>query len=190
MSFSKETQQKIDRFAAEMSQRYLSDVEMTHLESLRKNVRQGMSSVGEQIAKFRAKSGKSIDAQNDLALYMSDYMSDLMSQGLTEQGAFEKAKMELSATNTEQASDLHERFIQYYKNRDPAEEEAIGSFYGGFLFLGVAVGGLIGFLVSGGVPAFSADGWIYTLVGVVTGAFIGIGLGLISNAIIAAIKRS
>ncbi len=190
MSFSKETQQKIDRFSAEMSQRYLSDVEMTHLESLRKNVRQAANSVGEQIAKFKAKSSKSIDAQNDLVVYMSDYMSDLISQGLTEQEAFEKAKTELSATDTEQASDMRERFIQYYKNRDPAEEEAIGLFYGGFFFLGIAVGGLIGFLVSGGVPAFSADGWIYTLVGVAAGAFIGIGLGLISNAIISAIKRS
>lgn len=37
----------------------------------------------------------SIEAQNDMILYMSDYMKDLMEEGLSEQVAFEHAKIVL-----------------------------------------------------------------------------------------------
>ena len=100
-----------------------------------------------------------------------------------------KARDKLAASgDSDFQADLHERFRQYYENRDPADYEAVGLFYGGFLFLGVAIGSLIGFLSSGGVPAFMQNGWIYTLVGTGVGAIIGIGLGEISHALIS-IKR-
>lgn len=87
------------------------------------------------------------------------------------------------------SNETKQKISQYYENRDPADYEAIGLFYGGFLFLGVAIGSLGGFLTSGGVPAFLQDGWIYTLVGTGVGAIIGIGLGEISHAIIVGMKR-
>ena len=121
-----------------------------------------------------------------MILYMSDYMNDLVSQGLSEQEAFEKAKEKLSTSgDSDLHADLHARFRQYYENRDPADYEAVGLFYGGFVFLGIAIGSLVGFLTSGGVPAFLQDGWIYTLVGTI----IGMGLGQISHAIVVSMKR-
>jgi hypothetical protein len=124
-------------------------------------------------------------SQHYMILYMSDYMKDLMDKGFSEQEAFEKAKEELKfRSETVKSADLQERFAEYYENRNPADYEAIGLFYAGFMFFGFSVGALIGFLGSGGREMFLSGGWIDTLIGAGIGGTIGIGLGLISNAII------
>lgn len=190
MSFSNETKQKIDQFAKEQAQHYLEEAEMTYLEKLRATTSRTKRKIGKQLARFRGSSDQAIEARNDMILYMSDYMNDLMSKGLSEQEAFEKAKSELSNSgDSDFHSDFHERIRQYYENRDPSDYEAVGLLYGGFMFLGIAIGSLIGFLTSGGVPAFFQAGWIYTLVGTGAGAVIGIGLGEISHAVVITIKR-
>ena len=135
MSFSRDIQERINRFTKEQSQNYLQDAEMTYIEKLRKKSGQTKRKIDKQLSKFKGRSDQAREAQDDMMLYMSDYMNDLMSQGLTEQEAFIKASEELQfASNSEQSEDLHERFQQYYENRDPADYEAIGLFYGGFLF--------------------------------------------------------
>jgi hypothetical protein len=121
---------------------------------------------------------------------MSDYMKDLMEKGLSEEEAFERAKEELEyRSESERSADLHERFARYYENRDPAEYEAIGLFYAGFLFFGVSIGALIGYLGGGGREVFLTDGWIDTAIGAAVGAVIGLGAGLISNAVIVLKKK-
>lgn len=190
MSFSNETNQKINQFAKEQAQNYLEEAQMTYLEKLRAKTSQTKRKIGRKLARFRGSSDQALEARNDMILYMSDYMNDLISQGLSEQEAFDKAKEELSAPgNSDFQADLHERFSQYYENRDPADYEAIGLLYAGFLFLGIAIGALIGFLASGGVPAFLQEGWIYTLVGTGVGTFIGLGLGELGHAILISVKR-
>lgn len=74
-------------------------------------------------------------------------------------------------------------------NRRYQLNSAIGMFYAGFPPIGLAVGGLVGFLTSGGVPAFLHDGWIYTLVGLVVGAVIGAGIAMICQGILLALRR-
>lgn len=190
MSFSREIQERINRFTKEQSQNYLQDAEMTYIEKLRKKSGQTKRKIDKQLSKFKGRSDQGREAQDDMILYMSDYMNDLMSQGLTEQEAFNKASEELQfASNSEQSEDLNERFQQYYENRDPADYEAIGLFYGGFLFLGLGIGGLTGFLTGGGYEAFFDTGWIDTAIGSGVGIIIGIGLGQITNAIIALKKK-
>ncbi|MDD1501487.1 MULTISPECIES: hypothetical protein [unclassified Lysinibacillus] len=190
MSFSREIQERINRFTKEQSQNYLQDAEMTYIEKLRKKSGQTKRKIDKQLSKFKGRSDQGREAQDDMIIYMSDYMNDLMSQGLTEQEAFNKASEELQfASNSEQSEDLNERFQQYYENRDPADYEAIGLFYGGFLFLGLGIGGLTGFLTGGGYEAFFDKGWIDTAIGAGVGIIIGIGLGQITNAIIALKKK-
>jgi hypothetical protein len=190
MSFSHETQQKINQFAKEQAQHYLEEAEMTYLEKLRWKTGQTKRKIGRKLARFKGSSEQRREAQNDMILYMSDYMNDLMSRGLSEQEALEKAKEELSAPgDSDRHADLHERFRQYYENQDPAVYEAAGLLYGGFLFIGIVVGALIGYVTSGGRPEFLNGGWIDTLIGTGSGALLGIALGLISNAIVVAIKR-
>lgn len=190
MSFSHETREKIRQFAREQAQHYLEEAEMTYLEKLRRKTGQTKQKIGRKLARFKVSSEQGREAENDMILYMSDYMNDLMSQGLSEREAFEKAKAELLAPgNADRHADLHERFRQYYEERDPADYEAIGLFYAGFLFIGVVAGTLVGYVTSGGRPEFLDGGWIDTLVGTGSGALLGIALGLISNAVVMIIKR-
>jgi hypothetical protein len=61
-------------------------------------------------------------------------------------------------------------------------EEPVGLYYGGFVMIGMAVGAFAGFMIGGGQEEFLAGGWIDSVIGVVTGLFIGVGLGLICHA--------
>ncbi len=165
MSFSPEIKEKINKFAKEQSPHYLEEAE-------RRKTGQNRSET-------------SLEAQNDMIVYMSDYMNDLIAKGLSEQEAFERAKEELKfSSENEKAADLQQRFTEYYENFDVADYDAIGLFYAGFAVFGLSIGGLIGFLGSGGREMFLSGGWIDTLIGVIIGAVIGSGFGLISNAII------
>jgi len=185
MNLSDEIMEEIKRFAKEQSQYYLDEAEMTYLEKLRLKTGQIKNSFTAKLAKLKSRSDLSIEAQSDMILYICDYMKDLMEQGLSEQEAFERAKEEFRfRSNTAKSADLQERFAEYYKNRNPADYEAIGLFYAGFLFFGLAIGTLIGFLDSGGRDMFLYGGWIDTLIGLVFGGVIGLGLGFISHAII------
>ncbi len=182
--------EKIKQFAKEQSQYYLEEAEMTYLEKLQHQIGQTKRKVTNKLSKLKTRSNVSIDVQNDLILYMSDYMNDLMENGVSEQEAFERAKEELKfQSETTRSSDLKDKFVEYYENFNPADHEAIGLFYAGFMFFGISVGGLIGFIASGGRDLFLSGGWIDTLIGTAVGGIIGIGLGLISNAIIVLKKK-
>jgi hypothetical protein len=85
---------------------------------------------------------------------------------------------------------LRDRFAAYYESLSPGDHEAIGLFYAGFLFFGVAAGGLAGYLGGGGREAFFAGGWADTLIGVLIGGVVGIGCGMLSNAVLALRRRS
>jgi hypothetical protein len=185
MSFSRETTEKIRAFAREQSRHYLEQAEMTYLENLRRKSSRTKSRVLAKLAKFKSRSETAVEAENDLVLYMSDYMNDLMAEGLSEEEAFERAKNDLQyRSDTEKSADLRERISSYYETLDPAVYEAIGLFYAGFLFFGGTVGALAGLAAGGGRGAFLAGGWIDTLIGVADGGAIGIGFGLISHAVI------
>lgn len=190
MSFSKEIREKIYQFAKEQSQHYLEEAEMTYLEKLRRKTGETKSKVTAKLAKLKNRSERALEAQNDMILYMSDYMNDLIAEGYSEQEAFKRAKEELRfRSETAKSADLQERFTEYYLNLNPADYEAVGLFYAGFLFFGIAIGTLTGFLGSGGRAMFLAGGWIDTLIGTAVGITVGIALGLISNAIISLKKR-
>lgn len=190
MSFSQEMKNKIVQFAKEQSRHYLEEAEMTYLEKLRRKTGQAKSKITKKLAKFKNRSETSLEAQNDMILYMSDYMNDLIAEGISEQEAFQRAKEELAfRSETAKSADLQERFAEYYETRNPADYEAIGLFYAGFMFFGLSIGSLIGFLGSGGRDMFLSGGWIDTLIGAAVGFIIGMGLGLISNAIIV-LKKS
>jgi len=190
MTISRDTQEKMKSFAREQAESYLSEAEMTYMEKLRRKAGQAKGKIDARLMRFKNSSERSREAQDDMIIYMNDYMNDLISQGMSEADAFNKAKEDLTfASKSEQSADLHERFQQYYALRDPSEYEIIGLLYGGFSILGVAVGGLIGILSGGGITKFLENGWINVLIGVGAGAMIGVGLAQICNAIIVAIMR-
>lgn len=190
MSFSHDMLQKIKQFAKEQAPYYLEEAEMTYLEKLRRKSSQTKQKINKKLARFKGNSEQSREAQNDMILYMSDYMNDLISQGLSEQEAFAKAREELSAPgDSDLHANLHERYRKYYENHHPADDEVVGLFYGGFFFIGVVAGALCGYVWGGGRTEFLHGGWIDTLIGTGLGALLGIGLGLVSNAIVFVNKR-
>jgi|GEM_PF-2580883 len=133
------------------------------------------------------------DAQDDMAVYMHDFIADLMEKGMSEDDAFEKACEAMRAeSGTPQAATMQEKMQdkmkQYYADRSSATEEVIGLLYGGTMILSLVVGGLIGFVLGGGMLGFANGGWISMLVGLGVGAVTGAGLGLVAHA--AAVARA
>lgn len=190
MSFSNETQQKINQFAKEQAQHYLDAAEMTYMEKLRRKTEQTKQKAGRKLARFKGSSDQAREAQNDMILYMSDYINDLMAGGMTEPEALEKAKEQLAASSESGFNtDIQEQFRRCYENRNPADDEAIGLFYAGFTIIGLVGGALTGYITSGGRQEFLSGGFIDTIIGAVVGVLIGTGLALISHAVIAGRKR-
>ncbi|MDD2360130.1 MAG: hypothetical protein PHS89_09865 [Syntrophaceticus schinkii] len=185
MSFSPEIKEKIDQFAEEQLQHYLEEAEMTYMDKLRWEIGQTRSKIMAKLGKLKGHSETSLEVQNDMIIYMSNYMNDLIAEGFSEQGAFERAKEELKfCCEIAKSADLQERFAEHDESRDPADYGAVGLFYAGFLSFGFSIGALAGFLGSGGREVFLSGGWIDTLIGVAVGVIIGLGMGFINNAIL------
>ena len=186
MKFSHEITQKINSFAKEQSQFYLEEAQMTYLEKLRKEARETKRNLGAELSRFKVRSTQSVDAQNDMIIYMSDYIADLMNRGMSEKDAFEKAKTELTASgDSEFLSNLNEKLQHFYGNQHPAIYEAIGLFYGGSVIVGMVLGGLISYVLSGGWREFINGGWIDVSIGVGVGILFGVGVGVFCHAFIA-----
>ena len=80
---------------------------MTYMEKLRQEIGRGKKKVRSALGKLKSRSEASLEAENDMVLYMSDYMNDLIAEGLSEQEAFERAKDELKfRSETEKSADL------------------------------------------------------------------------------------
>ncbi|AST58433.1 putative conserved membrane protein [Thermoanaerobacterium thermosaccharolyticum] len=95
MNFSDEIREKIKQFAKEQSQYYLEEAEITYLEKIQHKIGQTKNKFANKLSKLKSRSDVSLDVQNDLILYMSDYLKDLMEKGFSEQEAFQLAKEEL-----------------------------------------------------------------------------------------------
>ena len=186
MTFNQETKKKIEQFAREQAQYYLQEAEMTYVEKCRQEIGRGKKKkLCLTLEKLKGRSEASLEAGNDMILYMSDYMSDLMTEGLSEQQAFERAQEELKfRSESAKSADLQERFARHLESRNPADYEAIGLFYAAFTFFGTSIGGLAGFLSSGGRAMFQTGGWVDTLIGAGVGLGIRLGFGLLSHAIL------
>ena len=192
MSISNETKQKINKFAEEQTQNYLEHSEMTYMEQLRRKSSRTKNNIGAKLAKFKAHSKKGEEVRDDMVLYMSDYINDLISQGMSEKEAFEKASAEMKEagkSESAQQSDLHDKIKEYYAGKSPAEYDSEGLIYGGFATIGLAVGGLIGYLISGGRAEFLNVGWIDMLIGAGCGAVLGTGIAMLVIGIAGAVKR-
>jgi len=189
MSISSETIERVNKFVKEQAQYHIDAAEMTYLEMLRMEAGLTKQKIGKELSRFKISSDQAKEAQSDMSLYMSHYINDLMSKGMSEQQAFAKAKEELSISGKPDFSaDLQKRLEQYYKDFDPSEYEAVGLFYGGFAILGIVIGALSGYIISGGWQEFLLGGWIDILVGAAAGAVFGSGLGAICNAIVSVKK--
>ena len=187
MELSKETMENIQKFAKENASGYLSDAELSVFERLAKKGDRAKSKIIKNVSRLKVTSDQSKEAADDLSVYMEDYIEDLVSEGHTEEEAFELAKKTLSSKEgNDFHEDIQEKYKQYYLNRDLGEQEAIGLYYGGFLFLGLVLGAAVGAVL--GIAVFTGNFWsaMGTCIGI--GAAIGLALGMIKHASIATKK--
>jgi len=219
MTVSNETRKRIEDFSREQSRYYLDRAHMTYWEKLQNKAEQTQRKVAKKAERFKFRSQQSEEAQGDLMLYMNDFMEDLIAQGATEEEAFEQARKELACgSGSNAAMSLQDRYAErlydygVYGEDQPFSEfmdytdaldgntnsrsaarvrmtVSIGLLFGGFPPIGAVVGVLIGFLGSGGVDGFLTGGWIYTLIGLVAGAVVGVGIAMICVALIAVARR-
>jgi len=221
MTISEETKKRIEDFSREQSRFYLDRAHMTYWEKLQDKAEKTQRKVADKAAQFKFRSQQSEEAQGDLMLYMNDFVEDLLSQGVPEEEAFERARRELACdSGTNAALDLQDLYAEKMLGFEPLDSHAneaagflddtgaprshgkqgavartlisgmiIGLLFASFTILGVIIGALIGFLGSGGIPTFLAGGWIATIIGLVVGAVIGIGLALLGMAIVIAARR-
>ncbi len=181
MGISNEMKKKVDQFAKEQAQFYLDDAELSYIEKLRKKGSITKGKITAKLAKFKSSSDRSNEAQGDMILYMSDYMNDLISQGLSEQEAFDKARQQLAFdSRSSQAADLQEKYKKYYEQLSPGVYEAIGMYYAAFSIFGIVVGALAGSLL--GLYIFSVPLWISIALSTAAGFFLGIATAMLMHA--------
>jgi len=66
-------------------------------------------------------------------------------------------------------------------NKDLGEQEAIGLYHGGFLFLGISIGAIAG-IILGHFKTFTDNFWLAFGVSTGIGVLLGLSLGMIKNA--------
>lgn len=196
-NLSRETNRKLDELVRRVAQKAgYSGGELTYQEHLQMKMEQTRKKLSAKYQRQKYKLGfgsKNNDFVEEIKTYLAESIADYMREGHGEEEALKRTMDQFDE------AELRPDFESFMKEFDDfgmdqmewyaKNGEAIGLFYGGFMFLGIAIGALVGFLSSGGVPSFLQEGWIYTLVGTGVGMFIGMGLGLLSNALIAVLKR-
>ena len=197
------TEKELDSLVERVARKsgYLSGTE-TYKEYLEKKFNKFKKEYVKGAKKYRhklsLKPSYNLDFAEEIKAYLSEGIIDLKTEGYSEEEA-----LRLTLEKFDEA-ELQESFQDFMKEFDDfgMEEyrmkskewylengETIGLFYGGFTILGVTIGACIGFLASGGIPLFLNMGWIYTLIGAVLGAMIGVGCGLIAQGMIVARKK-
>jgi len=189
-TLSKETLQKLDKLVERVARKagytgHGGETYQEHLQSrleLGKHSQRHSRSMRKPVAKSTRK-----DLAEEIRTYLRDGLSDLMKEGHSEKEAlqitmdkFDEAEHRPDFAGFMDAFDgfgIEEYTEQWYM----VNGEVIGLFYGGFVFLGLTIGGFAGYLASRSL--------IDAAIGLAFGGCIGIGLGLISHALIVLLKR-
>ena len=180
----------MNQFAKEQSRYYLDAAQMTYKEKLQAKASKTKSKAARKLARFKGSSDQANEAHSDMLLYMNDYMNDLVANGMSESEALEKAKADLTVSHEQEiANDYNWQYERLYEQNAAAYYETVGLFYPGFLFIGIAIGGLTGYFLGGGQHGFLQGGWIDTLVGLAAGVLLGLGAALISHALFSSANR-
>lgn len=184
MSVSNETQEKIKAFAKEQAGKYLSNAELSYFERRERKSGRTKRNIQNKMERFKFTSDQTAEAREDLAVFMNDYIADLMLQGHSEEDAFLWAERELAAeSGSGQSEKLEQRFLEnydYYDYGDPSAYEAIGLYYAGFTILGLVIGTAAGIIL--GLYVFRPYFWIVFTVSALAGMFAGAACGMLKHA--------
>ncbi|MEQ7050943.1 hypothetical protein ABN764_09815 [Paenibacillaceae sp. P-4] len=180
MTMSKDTEHKMKQFIKQNTQLNMAGSdELTYFEKLVQKANATLGEAKKQAAKFKWTSQKNREAQEDLMGYMSDYIQDLVAEeGISEADAFERAKAAFSVENPDNPL-LHSE-AKWLHYGEPAVAEAIGLYYGAFMFIGLALGALVGVILQMVVLKEGIGLLFFIVTGI--GLMLGLALGMMKNA--------
>lgn len=195
---SREVQEKINNMVERVARKagYTGKENMGYKEHLQNKYEQQylQAKYEKQRDKFERKLNKyrhkisikpsNTDFAEEIKTYLQDGLIDLMNEGYSEEEA-----LKITMEKFDEA-DLKENFDEfvnafegfgmenYYEITDwyTKNGETIGLFYAAFLFLGMGLGALSGYLFG--------HTWLNTLIGFGAGLFIGLSLGLLSHGLL------
>jgi len=191
-NLSREALGKIEKMVERVARKagYTGRENMTYKELLQAKLEQRRGKVKNKVDRYRRKLSMkpgNADFAEEIRTYLKEGVIDLMKDGFSEEEAieitlkkFDEAELNQSFAEFAKAFGgfgMEEYMTEWYaKNGD-----AIGLFYAAFVVLGTSMGAFGGYLLG--------HTWQNTLIGLGVGLFSGVGLGLLSNAILAA-RRS
>jgi len=191
-NLSREALGKIEKMVERVARKagYTGRENMTYKELLQAKLEQRRGKVKNKVDRYRRKLSMkpgNADFAEEIRTYLKEGVIDLMKDGSSEEEAieitlkkFDEAELNQSFAEFAKAFGgfgMEEYMTEWYaKNGD-----AIGLFYAAFVVLGTSMGAFGGYLLG--------HTWQNTLIGLAVGLFSGVGLGLLSNAILAA-RRS
>jgi len=200
-NLSQKTERELDQLVQRVARKsgYAGGGE-TYKEHLQRKLDEKMQRVRAKMDRYKHKFSlepSDRDFADEIQTYLRDGVAELMAQGKTEEEALRLTEEKFDV------AELRNSFDDFMGEFDDFGVEAwkmdqqiyienggsIGLLYGAFELLGIVFGALIGFLCGGGVPQFTANGWIYTLIGLAVGVLSGTALGLLSNAVVVMIKK-
>lgn len=147
MGISNNTREQIDQFAKINTQNSLQKEDKTYFELLSSKTTEAINKAKKEMGKFKLNSKKYEEEVEELTGYMIDYVQDLMNKGYSEVDALEKAKVDFEVENPENPllkDEYCEKWNHYIENMNPAIQEAIGLIYASRMFIGGAIGAIIG----------------------------------------------
>lgn len=188
---SPDTVKKIDELVKRVAKKsgYSGSGELTYQEHLQMKLESVQRKMNQKFQKQRRKFGlapKDNDFAEEIKTYLTDGISDLVSQGHSEKEAlqitldkFDEAELKPNFDDFLQEFEsfgMEQQMEWYAKNG-----EAVGMFYAAFVMLGLTLGAFFGYL--------SGYSLISTGIGLAVGLGTGISLGLLSHAFLVTFKR-
>ncbi len=188
-NLSREGHGRIEKMVERVARKagYTGRENMTYKELLQAKLEQKRGKLKGKLDRYRRKLSMkpgNTDFAEEIRTYLKDGVIDLMEEGHSEENAIEITLKKFDEAELSQSFDgfvrafggfgMEEWMTDWYAKNG----EAIGLFYAAFVVLGTTLGAFGGYLLG--------RTWQNTLIGLAVGLFSGVGLGLLSNAILAA----
>ncbi|MBD8500092.1 hypothetical protein [Paenibacillus arenosi] len=144
MKISQELEQKITKYVKQSTHLVDSD-DLTYFEKIALVARLKMNSAKKAANKLKWTSKENKEAQEDLMNYMTDYIFDQITEGYSEEEAFERAKAAFSVENPD--NPLLKSDSDWINHYEPHVVDAVNLYYAAYLFIGLALGAFLGLVL-------------------------------------------
>ncbi len=189
-NISLETNKKIDELVKRVARKAgYSGGELTYQQHLQMKLENVQRKLNQKFQRQRHKFGfspKNNDFAEEVKTYLSDGIADLIAQDYSEEEAFQITmdkfdEAELKPNFEEFMQEFNDFGLQEQMQWHAENGEAIGLYFAAFMVLGLSLGAIFGWL--------AGHSLVSCLIGMAAGFSVGIGLGLLSFALLITFKK-